>query len=159
MKKLALIGLFFGLLLVGAIPNVLSADDHRYVSEWGGYSMSNDGEFFRPQYVSIDDDGNIYVTDLSSRVQKFTADGIFLKSWGSIGPADGQFGSPSGIAVFGDHVYVADKKQHSIDVFDKDGNFVFSWGEYGTEDGQFSQPHGVKTVSYTHLTLPTILLV
>ena len=144
MKKLALIGLFFGLLLVGAIPNGLSASDHRYVSEWGGYSMSNDGEFFRPQYVAIDDDGNIYVTDLSSRVQKFTTDGIFLKSWGSIGPADGQFGSPSGIAVFGDHVYVADKKQHSIDVFDKDGNFVFSWGEYGTEDGQFSQPHGVK---------------
>ena len=144
MKKLALIGLFFGLLLVGAIPNGLSASDHRYVSEWGGYSMSNDGEFFRPQYVAIDDDGNIYVTDLSSRVQKFTTDGIFLKSWGSIGPADGQFGSPSGIAVFGDHVYVADKKQHSIDVFDKDGNFIFSWGEYGTEDGQFSQPHGVK---------------
>jgi len=144
LKKLALIGLFFGLLLVGAIPNGLSASDHRYVSEWGGYSMSNDGEFFRPQYVAIDDDGNIYVTDLSSRVQKFTTDGIFLKSWGSIGPADGQFGSPSGIAVFGDHVYVADKKQHSIDVFDKDGNFVFSWGEYGTEDGQFSQPHGVK---------------
>ena len=144
MKELALIGLFFGLLLVGAIPNGLSASDHRYVSEWGGYSMSNDGEFFRPQYVAIDDDGNIYVTDLSSRVQKFTSDGIFLKSWGSIGPADGQFGSPSGIAVFGDHVYVADKKQHSIDVFDKDGNFVFSWGEFGSGDGQFSQPHGVK---------------
>ena len=144
MKELALIGLFFGLLVVGAIPNGLSASDHRYVSEWGGYSMSNDGEFFRPQYVAIDDDGNIYVTDLSQRVQKFTTDGIFLKSWGSIGSADGQFGSASGIAVFGDHVYVADKKQHSIDVFDKDGNFVFSWGEYGTEDGQFSQPHGVK---------------
>ena len=144
MKKLAIIGLLFGLLLVGAIPNGLSASDHRYVSEWGGYSMSNDGEFFRPQYVAIDDDGNVYVTDLSSRVQKFTSDGIFLKSWGSIGPADGQFGSPSGIAVFGDHVYVADKKQHSIDVFDKDGNFVFSWGEFGSGDGQFSQPHGVK---------------
>ena len=144
MKELALIGLFFGLLVVGAIPNGLSASDHRYVSEWGGYSMSNDGEFFRPQYVAIDDDGNIYVTDLSQRVQKFTTDGIFLKSWGSIGSADGQFGSPSGIAVFGDHVYVADKKQHSIDVFDKDGNFVFSWGEFGSGDGQFSQPHGVK---------------
>ena len=77
--------------------------------------MSNDGEFFRPQYVAIDDDGNVYVTDLSQRVQKFSSDGAFLKSWGSMGPEDGQFGSPSGIAVFGDHVYVADKKQHSID--------------------------------------------
>ena len=144
MKKLALIGLFFGLLLVGAIPNGLSASDYRYASEWGGYSMSNDGEFFRPQYVAIDDDGNVYVTDLSSRVQKFTSDGTFLKSWGSMGPEDGQFGSPSGIAVFGDHVYVADKKQHSIDVFDKDGNFIFSWGEFGSGDGQFSKPHGVK---------------
>ena len=144
MKKLAIIGLLFGLLLVGAIPNGLSASDHRYVSEWGGYSMSNDGEFFRPQYVAIDDDGNVYVTDLSSRVQKFTSDGAFLKSWGSMGPEDGLFGSPSGIAVFGDHVYVADKKQHSIDVFDKDGNFIFSWGEFGSGDGQFSKPHGVK---------------
>ena len=144
MKKLALIGLLFGILLVGAIPNGLSASDHRYASEWGGYSMSNDGEFFRPQYVAIDDDGNVYVTDLSSRVQKFTSDGTFLKSWGSMGPVDGQFGSPSGIAVFGDYVYVADKKQHSIDVFDKDGNFVFSWGEFGSGDGQFSKPHGVK---------------
>ena len=140
MKKLALIGLLFGILLVGAIPNGLSASDHRYASEWGGYSMSNDGEFFRPQYVAIDDDGNVYVTDLSSRVQKFTSDGTFLKSWGSMGPVDGQFGSPSGIAVFGDYVYVADKKQHSIDVFDKDGNFVFSWGEFGSGDGQFSKP-------------------
>jgi len=144
LKELALIGLFFGLLLVGAIPNGSSTPDHRYASEWGGYSMSNDGEFFRPQYVAIDDDGNVYVTDLSSRVQKFTSDGIFLKSWGSMGPADGQFGSPSGIAVFGDHVYVADKKQNSIDVFDKDGNFIFSWGEFGSGDGQFSKPHGVK---------------
>ncbi|MFP6577346.1 MAG: HYR domain-containing protein, partial [Candidatus Nitrosopelagicus sp.] len=144
MKKLAIIGLLFGLLLVGAIPNGLSAFDYRYASEWGGYSMSNDGEFFRPQYVAIDDDGNVYVTDLSSRVQKFTSDGTFLKSWGSMGPEDGQFGSPSGIAVFGDHVYVADKKQHSIDVFDKDGNFIFSWGEFGSGDGQFSKPHGVK---------------
>ena len=144
MKKLALIGLLFGILLVGAIPNGLSASDHRYVSEWGGYSMSNDGEFFRPQYVAIDDDGNVYVTDLSQRVQKFTTDGIFLKSWSNSGAEDGKFGSPSGIAVFGDQVYVVDKKYNSVQVFDKEGNFIFSWGELGSEDGQFSNPHGIK---------------
>jgi DNA-binding beta-propeller fold protein YncE len=67
------------------------------------------GHFEYPLGVAVEASGNVYVTDTgcpdcgtnnaNNRVEKFTNDGRFIRSWGSYGTRDGQFDIPIGIAV------------------------------------------------------------
>lgn len=89
----------------------------------------------------------MYVTDTwNHRVQKFTANGKPLTTWGQYGTAeqgDGFWG-PRGIAVDDQgYVYVADTGNKRIVVFDADGNYVSEFGSAGLEAGQFDEPVGV----------------
>ena len=88
------------ILLVGAIDLVSAQSaSHPLITEWGT-SGDRNGEFFNPQNIAIDSEGNVYVTDLGNRrVQQFNNDGTFLNAWGSAGSGAGQFNSVSGIAV------------------------------------------------------------
>lgn len=77
--------------------------------------------------IAIDSDGAIFVLDPSnSRVQKFTPDGEFLLTWGSLGTGDDQFQLPTGIWVDGDgKVYVADIGR--VQVFSGEGDVLSVW--------------------------------
>src|SRR5271155_77041 len=47
---------------------------------------------FRPEYVAVDSNNNIYVTDIkSNRVVKFAGNGAYLIQWGGLGSGNGQF--------------------------------------------------------------------
>ena len=95
------------MLLVGTI-DVVSAQSasHPLITEWGT-SGNRNGEFFNPQNIATDSEGNVYVTDLGNRrVQQFNNDGTFLKAWGSVGSGAGQFHPVSGIAIDENSVYV-----------------------------------------------------
>ena len=63
--------------------------------------------------------GNIYVLDSGEdRIEMFTADGIFLTTWGSSGTDPGEFDRPFGIAVSSNgRVYVADSANGRVQVF------------------------------------------
>ena len=56
-------------------------------------------------------DGSVYVANNgNNRIQKFTAEGVFVTQWGRKGTGDGHLESPSGVAVAPDgSVYVADR--------------------------------------------------
>ncbi|GFN41409.1 MAG: HYR domain-containing protein [Marine Group I thaumarchaeote] len=132
------------MLLVGAI-DVVSAQSasHPLITEWGT-SGNRNGEFFNPQNIATDSEGNVYVTDLGNRrVQQFNNDGTFLKAWGSVGSGAGQFHSVSGIAVDENFVYVVDNQLNKIQKFDLNGNFVTQWGIQGNDPGQFMYPGGI----------------
>ena len=77
----------------------------------GGY-WSGIGNFKQPLEITVDRDDNVYVTDftsVSNKVQKFTNNGTFLTSWGTLGFGPGLFTSPSGIGISSSgNVYVAD---------------------------------------------------
>ena len=91
--------------------------------------------------------------EYNHRVQKFTADGRFLLTWGRNGkvnsvvsalnfmlPEDrnGEFYYPSRIAVGPDDlVYVADSYNNRIQVFTLEGQFVRKWGGMGFWGGRF----------------------
>ncbi len=49
-----------------------------------------DGQFNWPDRITVDGDGNVYVTDRDNdRIQKFTSDGVFILKWGGLGSGDG----------------------------------------------------------------------
>ena len=53
-----------------------------------------------PRGVAVDEDSNIYVTDVEShRLSKFNSDGKLVKSVGGQGGKTGQFDYPHGIAA------------------------------------------------------------
>ena len=72
------------------------------------------------------------------KVQKFTAQGKFVKSWGtSADSASGEIQGPAAIDVGGSgRVYVADYEKHEVMVFNTDGALLSHFGSYGDGAGQ-----------------------
>jgi DNA-binding beta-propeller fold protein YncE len=104
------------------------------------------GQFQGPRGIKVGADGYVYVADAGNhRIQKFTADGQFVASFGTLstlkeegqGPPRG-FLEPWDVAVAPDgSIYVADTWNHRIQRLDPNGNLARYWGsfgQYGTED-------------------------
>ncbi|MGQ0771947.1 MAG: HYR domain-containing protein, partial [Nitrososphaerota archaeon] len=140
--KLAILIACFVFTLV--LQPALAATNYPFVSTIGGQGLVKAGTFTFPQYVAVDESGNVYVTDLgNARVQKFDNDGTYLHSWGSKGTGSKEFHAPAGIAVKNNFVYVVDHELHSVKKFDTTGNFITSWGSEGSDPGKFKLPNGV----------------
>jgi tripartite motif-containing protein 71 len=105
--------------------------DGKFLRMWGK-AGSGQGEFdfansdIELGAIAISADDIVYVADpLNQRVQKFTADGIYLGQWGSKGKDDGQFLFPTDIAVdLEGHVIVTDEDSGVIQIFDSGGKFL-----------------------------------
>lgn len=127
------------------------SSDGVLINEWGSFGdVAKDapgGTFNEPWGVAVGPDGSVYVTDTwNGRVQKFSADGTFIKAWGKFGqgPALDEFYGPRGIAVGPDgRVYVTDTGNKRVVIFDADGNPVSAFGSAGMEAGQFDEPVGI----------------
>ena len=131
--------LFFLVLLVQllCLPSVYGAPGD-FLFQWGAQQHFSDSSG-----VTVDGNGNVYVTDTSS-VQVFNSAGTRIKKWGSYGSGDGQLSYPNGIAVDGSgNVYVVDTENHRVQVFDSEGNFMGKWGSAGTGNGQFTVPKDI----------------
>ena len=145
MKVLVLATAFSILLLAGIATNQSFGDNaHSQVLQWGSFGQIDNGEFFQLESISVDDEGNVYVTDSgNARVQKFTSDGQFMGTWGVSGTDNGEFKKPTGIATYENNVYVVDTEQARIQVFDSTGKFLQSWGEFGSDHGELKKPTGI----------------
>jgi sugar lactone lactonase YvrE len=80
--------------------------------------------------------GNLFVSDGeggNTRVVKFTADGKFIKTWGTKGSGPGQMSGPHCVAMdSGGRVYVCDRGNKRIQVFDQDGTYLSEMTQFGT---------------------------
>lgn len=108
-----------------------------------GVAGSGPGQFNGPTGVVVAPNGDIFVTDghdpdSNNRVQKFSADGRFLASFGGTGSGPGQFIVPHEIAIdsFG-RLFVADRDNNRIQIFDQDGVFLDQWQQFGRASGLF----------------------
>ena len=71
----------------------------------------DDGQFFQLGSISVDDDGNIYVTDSGNAKSSEILHQMdsFWHTWGVSGAGNGEFRNPVGIATYENNVYVVDK--------------------------------------------------
>jgi sugar lactone lactonase YvrE len=116
-----------------------------------------DGQFNQPNDVVVGPDGSIFVSDghdaqgmttnaaiaeglkrgATSRISKFSPDGKFVKSWGTIGVRHGEFRTPHALAFDSKgRLWVADRGNHRLEIFDQDGKYLES--RY-----TFSRPSGI----------------
>lgn len=97
------------------------------------------GEFAEPTGIAALADGTFFVSDrLNHRVQKFTAQGDLITTWGKLGDKPGEFREPADLAADEHNLYVADTWNQRIQVFDHDGNFL-----YAITEPSLSSPRGI----------------
>lgn len=127
---------------------------------WGSFGSTGDqsaagGTFYEPWDVAAAPDGSVYVADTwNHRIQKFSAQGTFLNSWGFFaqGSSEEGYWGPRSITVDAEgNVYFSDTGNKRIVVFDEDGNFVAQFGSAGTDFGQFNEPVGIALDSSNNL--------
>jgi len=133
-------------------PTILKFDSSgKLVSSFGA------GTFVQPHGMTIDRDGNIWVTDAQNKdnkgqqVFKFSPDGRILMTLGKagvVGEGPDTFSGPSDVVVApnGD-IFVADghvaMSNGRVVKFSKDGKFIKAWGKLGAGPGEFNVPHSI----------------
>ena len=124
--------------------SVFDADSGDFVRAWGTHG-SADGEFDGPTGIRVDADENLYITDENNhRVQKITAEGRHLLTFGGAGSGEGELNMPWGICIAPDgSIFVADWRNDRIQQFSAEGEFIAKFGESGDDDGQFIRPSDV----------------
>ena len=100
------------------------------------------GQFFGPRDIATTAN-EIYVVDTGNeRVQVFSPDGTFIRSWGGYGSEPSQFIEPVGIAIGpDDRVYVADSGNGRISVFGRDGTPLAQWPVNAWQGQAYFEPY------------------
>ena len=99
------------------------------------------GEFNKPRSVAVDAQDNLYVVDMTGRVQKFSSDGALLSFWQM--PQTDK-GKPKGMCrdEKGD-IVVLEPHYSRVNHFTPDGKLVAQWGAHGTNAGELAFPRSV----------------
>jgi DNA-binding beta-propeller fold protein YncE len=103
------------------------------------------GQLNKPRSVAVDNSDNLYVVDMTGRVQKFSSNGVFLLSWQM---PQIERGKPKGMGRDRDgNILVVEPHYSRVNVFSPRGQLLGQWGEHGTNAGQLSLPRGVAVNS------------
>jgi len=118
-----------------------------------GKQGEDDGTFRFPTHLTIDDEGNLYVTDfLNFRVQSFDSSGKYINTIGEPGDFPGAMPRPKGIAVDRDgRLYAVDSAFELVQIFDiTTGAALMPFGKFGSVNGGTWLPAGVH-IDYDNL--------
>ncbi len=133
------------------VSDTLSSEIKRFsLKEWKplpplGSKGSGSGELNRPTFITLDNDGSLYVCDsMNFRIKIFDKDGEFQRAFGNLGNTIGNFSSPRGVAVDKDgNIYVTDTLFNAIQIFDPQGNLLLVFGSEGKGPGEFYGPEDI----------------
>jgi DNA-binding beta-propeller fold protein YncE len=103
---------------------------------WGIHGTA-DGWLHKPRVAAFDAEDQLYIADLTDRIQVFDRDGHFLRSWRMPGlNVDG----PSGLTVDrAGRVLIADTHFYRVMIYDRYGSLLMQLGDgvQGTTPGRF----------------------
>jgi streptogramin lyase len=103
------------------------------------------GELNKPRSVAVDKQDNLYVVDMTGRVQKFSSNGVFLLSW-QMPQTD--LGRPKGMGHDRDgNILVVEPHYQRVNVFSPEGKLLVQWGKHGTNAGELMMPRAVAVNS------------
>ena len=104
------------------------------------------GELNKPRSVAIDAQDNLYVVDMTGRVQKFSSNGVYLLSWQM--PQTDK-GRPKGMCCDRQGGIVVNEPHYfRVNHFSAEGKLVAQWGVQGTNAGQLAFPRAVAVNSH-----------
>ena len=121
-----------------------------FVRKWGTRGSGN-GQFSELNDLATDAEGHVWVLEgdwdglaQGNRVQEFTAEGTFMRTFGKGGTEAGQFVSAEAITTdAAGNIWVADTGNNRVQAFKPSGEFIRKWGTAGTGAGQISKPRGL----------------
>ncbi len=103
------------------------------------------GQFNKPRSVAVDAHDNLFVVDMTGRVQKFSPDGSFISLWQM--PQTDK-GRPKGMCRDGQgNIVVIEPHYARVNHFSPDGKLVAQWGTEGTNAGQLKFPRAAAVNS------------
>jgi DNA-binding beta-propeller fold protein YncE len=109
----------------GAYTIQMFSPDGTCLHRWGE-DGDGPGQFAGPLGVAVDARGDVFVTDLNNRVQRFHINGRFVNQWGAIG--NGRIRQPVHIAADEDgRLYVAEPTNRRVQQFTAEGDFLAMW--------------------------------
>ena len=148
------------------------SSDGTFLAKWGSSDVgpygsgsasgSGDGDFSNPNDITVDSNGNVYVSDSNNyRIKKLSSTGSLISMWGW-GVQDGsdeyqtctnscQTGLANGSTSIigkiyyitglatdtGGNVYFGDSNNYRVQKYDSSGNFISTFG-WGVQDGSSS---------------------
>ena len=104
------------------------------------------GQFTKPRSLALDRDDNLYVVDMTGRVQKFSPRGEMLSSWRM---PETDLGKPKGMCRdTNGNIVIVEPHYQRVNHFAPDGALVEQWGSHGTNLGQLVLPRSVAVNSH-----------
>ncbi len=111
---------------------------------WGVHG-TKPGWLHKPRVAAFDREDNLYIADLTDRIQVFNRDGKFLRGWRT---PDFNVDGPSGLTIDRDgRLLVADTHFYRVLVYSQSGELLKQLGDgvQGTTPGRFGYPTDVVT--------------
>ncbi len=107
------------------------------------------GQFNKPKSVAVDRQDNLYVVDMTGRVQKFSSNGVYLMSWQM---PELTRGRPKGMCRdYNGNIVVVEPHYQRINHFTTNGVLVAQWGQQGTNPGEFYMPRAAAVNSHNEM--------
>ena len=102
---------------------------------WGRRGIS-DGRLQKPRALAIDENDEIYVVDMTARIQVFTTEGEFLRGWRT---PEHKAGKPTGLSIDRHgRLLVADTHYYRLLIYSAQGELVQTiGGTNGQKPGEF----------------------
>jgi ABC-type Fe3+ transport system permease subunit/DNA-binding beta-propeller fold protein YncE len=107
------------------------------------------GQLNKPRSVALDSHDELFVVDMTGRVQKFSSNGVFLLSWQmpqtDLGKPKGMCRDRSG------NIVIVEPHYQRVNHFSPEGKLLAQWGTRGTNAGEFVLPRAVAINSHNEI--------